>query len=30
MVEDEYGLSTICNIYYDTSNKELSIEDLPF
>ena len=23
MIEDEYGLSTICNIYYDTSNKEL-------
>ena len=23
MVEDEYGLSTICNIYYDTNNKEL-------
>ena len=23
MIEDEYGLSTICNIYYDTYNKEL-------
>ena len=23
MVEDEYGLSTICNIYYDTADKEL-------
>ena len=23
MIEDEYGLSTICNIYYDTNNKEL-------
>ena len=23
MIEDEYGLSTICNIYYDTENKSL-------